>query len=351
MKSKTITLSLTLIFVCLFIFSMLAFPQSAKEGAIKGILLCSKVIIPSLFPFTFCVIMIIKSNITQLLNCKINKYKYLNNLNTDTAIVFFLSLIGGYPIGAKLIDELYSEGKISKMKAHIMQYCCVNAGPAFIVLFVGNNIYHSAKAGYILLFSHIFSSFLFFVLFSFKKESNVQKYKNAKLPPLSELFVESVSSASQTVFSICSYVILFSTVNEIIIHLSSKLKALTVISYLLEVTVGVNNTKNIYLTAFLLGFAGISIWLQIYSVSKNAGINLKYFVLFRVFHGVLSAIITYILVKIFKPYIYVISTGKIETVTQKGTAEIILSIAIMIILLIISLESKKICRKKAFDIV
>ena len=63
-------------------------------GVAKGLYISGNVIIPSLFPFGVIVLIILRSNIKIL---------------PDTVFVFLLSIIGGYPVGAQLIEEIYKK--------------------------------------------------------------------------------------------------------------------------------------------------------------------------------------------------------------------------------------------------
>ena len=102
LKSKNLMILFSIIFISLIII----FPEISKSGISRGLILTTNIVIPSLFPFLVCVLMIMKSNIT------VNNY-YINNLiykvfgyNFNVFFVFVLSLLGGYPVGAKLINEL-----------------------------------------------------------------------------------------------------------------------------------------------------------------------------------------------------------------------------------------------------
>ena len=130
-------------------------PKVCTEGAVKGLLLSGRVIIPSLFPFTACVLFIMKSGGLSLLDFANPFTKRVFRLSPQQFSLMLLSFIGGYPVGGKLLNEAVKSGKISKENAGIMLNYCVNAGPAFIVLAVGGGILGSKKIGYLLLLAHI----------------------------------------------------------------------------------------------------------------------------------------------------------------------------------------------------
>ena len=315
-------------------------PKVCTEGAVKGLLLSGRVIIPSLFPFTACVLFIMKSGGLNLLDFANPFTKRVFRLSPQQFSLMLLSFIGGYPVGGKLLNEAVKSGKISKENAGIMLNYCVNAGPAFIVLAVGGGILGSKKIGYILLLAHIISSLILSLVFGhFIKNDNTDSENTAESFSPADNFVVSVCEAASAIFSVCAYVILFSTVNEYMNCLSEKISVLKYISPLLEVTNAVTGMRNIVIIAFLLGFAGVSVWCQIISMGKLIKINFAVFTLSRTAHGVLSAVITALLLKAFGIAVTVSASVK-YTPTYNGIV-LSLSMLSMVIVLIISLFSKK----------
>ena len=315
-------------------------PKVCTEGAVKGLLLSGRVIIPSLFPFTACVLFIMKSGGLSLLDFANPFTKRVFRLSPQQFSLMLLSFIGGYPVGGKLLNEAVKSGKISKENAGIMLNYCVNAGPAFIVLAVGGGILGSKKIGYLLLLAHIISSLILSLVFGhFIKNDNTDSENTAESFSPADNFVVSVCEAASAIFSVCAYVILFSTVNEYMNCLSEKISVLKYISPLLEVTNAVTGMRNIVIIAFLLGFAGVSVWCQIISMGKLIKINFAVFTLSRTAHGVLSAVITALLLKAFGRAVTVSASVK-YTPTYNGIV-LSLSMLSMVIVLIISLFSKK----------
>ena len=73
---------------------------------------------------------------------------------------------------------------------------------------------------------------------------------------------------------------------------------------IIEVTNGVNLSSSIYtslptlsilLTSFLLGFGGISVLLQVYSIISKENISVKPYILGKLLQGFLSILFTFIL--------------------------------------------------------
>lgn len=267
-------------------------PVTCRENVAKAIIICGQVLIPALFPFGVCVLFILKSDVA----------KHINPL----LLIFLFSLLGGYPMGAKLINEEVLSNRIDRKNAEKMLNCCVNAGPAFIVSAVGAGVLKSQKIGYVLLVSHILASLVICLISGPITQNKTEKREY--ISPVDN-FVISASDSAKAVMSICWFVILFSVLTGYLEVYSLRFLILKPLIFLTEITVAVTKTKNIVLISFLLGFSGFCIWAQVLSVGKDIKINLPKFALFRVLHGVLSAVFTYITLKVFPLEIPVFSNG------------------------------------------
>ncbi|MGN0451688.1 MAG: hypothetical protein ACI4FN_06225 [Acutalibacteraceae bacterium] len=323
-----------------FIVILILKPELCTKGAAEGLLLAGRVIIPSLFPFTACVLFIMKSGGAELFGFAAPFTKKIFHISPELFSIMLLSLIGGYPVGAKLLNEAVKSGKLSPENAGIMLNYCVNAGPAFVVLAVGEGIIGSKSVGYIMLAAHIISSLVLSVFFGFFiKDDKGKTFAKAESLCAADNFVASVSEAASAVFSVCAYVVFFSTVTEYIGFYTDKIPLLKYILPLLEVTNGVSKAKNIVIISFLLGFAGISIWCQILSVGRLIKLNLAIFALSRIVHGLISAALCALLLKIFG--IAVFASAQIRYSPAYGGVALTLSMASMVIILLISLFSEK----------
>lgn len=332
-------------FIVALAFLIVLKPNISIESTLAGLMLCGNVIIPAVYPFTFCVLFIKNSGILRLLKPFNNLTSRLFGLNFYEFGIFLLSTVGGYPLGAKLL----SDSKLSKTP--IMINYCINAGPAFIVLAVGKGVFNSALLGWILLFSHIFSSVII-AFFTKPRLKSVTPSPNEKALNIINNFVISASSGAETVIKICSTVIIFSVVGGYIEHFSHQLKALKYLGLLCEITNAVFKCRNILTISFLLGFAGFGIWAQVFSLLKGIKINYLKFITFRILHGSISAGLTFLLLKIFKISISTLSNGvKFDYKLFINGPAVAFSLIITGFVLIISLYNKKFAGNIIEDIV
>lgn len=354
MKKSRQSKMLLMSFIIPVVVMLIIMPDIASTGVEKGLMICSNVIIPSLFPFMVCILCLVNYDI-NFENVILSKiiYKILGQ-NIEMFSIFIFSMLGGYPIGCKLINEMYLQNKISKKSANFMQMYCVNAGPAFVVTAIGSGYFKSKKIGIVLLVSQLLASFVIAILTAKYTRKGIVKQQviTAKKISIYDNFVLSVSSAAGSVMNICAFVIYFSAINSYFEYLFNGIPILQNIINFTEVTTGIFRTNNVVFASFLIGFAGISIWCQIFSISKDARVNFKLFIIGRLTHGLISSFVTYFLIKTFKVSVTTISNGVLSGKKYFYT-DISLSISmfVMITVLLIYIFSKNCSRKIIDDVV
>ena len=351
MRYKILRLRILPVLIVTFILVLLIInPKPCREGAVSGLLLCGRVIIPSLFPFTFCVLFIMKSGILEKIGFLRPVTEKIFGLSPFLFLLVIMSFLGGYPVGAKLLNNCVAEKRLDPHTAGMMLNFCINAGPGFVIAAVGSGILGSQILGVILLLSHIFASFVLWIMSRlFFKPVKTGNFKNSSLSP-AENFVLSVSESASSVMSICSFVILFSAINSYIEFFSQKYSNLKFLTFLTEITNAITKTNNIYSISFLLGFGGLCVWCQIIALANNIKIRPLNFVIFRILHGTLSCIFTYLILNIFNITVPTLSNGKnFHFNLLYSSPSVAISLLIMCIIFIISISSKKIAGKITED--
>ena len=85
-------------------------------------------------------------------------FKKFYNTPNGSFLIFFLSVISGYPMGAKLISNMYENKYIDNDDASTMLSFCSISGPMFMIGTVGVSIFHSYKAGLIIMIANLLAS-------------------------------------------------------------------------------------------------------------------------------------------------------------------------------------------------
>lgn len=316
------------------------FPSGSTTGVINGIKLCYTTIIPSLFTFTVCSIIIFKLQSKCSTNRKLKTVK----LDSEIFTIFLLSCIGGYPVGAKLVEEKYLTGEIANNHAEKLLYFCVNSAPSFTIIAIGATLLKSATIGFLLYASNIISSIIFLLVFSRKITTNPVAYKKKNSHfRFSDIFVESTYEATKTVVGICSYIVLFYSIIGLLNSVNEQSKLIHAVSSVLEVTYGIfNNTNNIYVISFLLGFGGVCVHFQVMSICKAIKPKYLKFLLVRVLHGLISAIVLFIITKIFRISLPTISQDYSTTILISENSYLFAVILVVIsVFFMLSVEKMK----------
>lgn len=321
-------LVLTAVAAALVAAGILCFPDQCAQGAKRGLNFCGDILIPSIFPFLVLSVFVVKSGVSKALSRPLNPVtKRLFRLPGGAGATVLIGLVGGYPSGARGVKTLLDAGEITPRQARRLLCFTVGAGPAFVISVAGSGLLGSTQAGVILFVSQITAAlFLGIVigLFSKKEESGpakrmvsparpaiaAEETKQAPAMPVSSALVEATADGASSMISMCSFVILFSAllmimdqsgVSAFLSRLFSSVGlpdsiAASLAPVLLEVTTGSTAAAQAGASApflsFALGWAGLCVDFQIFSMLRSVSFSKGVFLLFRLLHGLLAAFFT-----------------------------------------------------------
>ena len=81
------------------------------------------------------------------------------------AFAVALGITSGYPVGAKISNELYESGECTKTEAERLLAFTNTSGPLFIISAVGNGMFGNQQIGILLLITHFLASLVIGILF------------------------------------------------------------------------------------------------------------------------------------------------------------------------------------------
>ncbi len=315
--------SVLTILIFLIMLMIVLSPKTYTSGTISGLKLFIFSVLPGLFPF-----MLLTKLLTEL--GTINRFcNRLNGVSRKifgtpgiSLYAFLMSIISGYPIGAKIISDLYLKGQISENDAKKMSVFCTTSGPIFVIGTVGTIMFDSYIYGVIIYVSHILSSFLLGVIFNIfsKNKANFNNFE-AKLQfsKNNNLVATCINETINSLFVVGAYITIFFLLSELLSSLKiipamvnllsiilSKLKINTSLSKgivygILEVTRGVKElsifgeSASIIIASGLISFSGLSIIFQSMAFLKKAKIKTHSFIFSKLVHSIFSMIICFIL--------------------------------------------------------
>lgn len=318
--------------ICLVIFS-----KQNLQATKSGLLLWANSIVPALLPFFITTELLSHTNIVSRIGNFLNKLmRPIFNVPGIGAYAFIMGIISGYPVGAKIVTKFRNDGMCTKAEAERLLAFTNNSGPLFIIGTVGITMFANTQIGILLFITHFISCLLVGVLFRFWKcndsekihllKQNTSTKQEVTFSNLGEVLASSILNSVNTIVTIGGFVIIFSVIisifnscgffNTCTYILSpffnffgiSTEYITPIISGICELTNGLNLvcniatkaiSNNITLTAFLLGFGGISILLQVLSITSKSDISIKAYFYGKLLQGIIAAILTYLFIHIF----------------------------------------------------
>ena len=292
-------------------------PQKFTSGTINGLKLFFFSVLPGLFPFMILTKLLTEIGLLFKITSKMNKFS--NKLFGTPGVsiyAFFMSILSGYPIGAKIISDLYQKQLISEEDAKRMSVFCTTSGPIFVIGAVGMGMFKSYKIGVILYFSHIVSSLVLGIIFNLLSKHKTSCSATIETPLKKENIISSVVSETiNSLFVVGAYITIFYLITELLNAFNiidtltkflspflsrlgiSKTNTKGLIYGLIEVTRGAKELSqtfsptSIALAAGILSFSGLSIIMQSLAFLKTCKIKAHSFVFAKCVHMILSILI------------------------------------------------------------
>ena len=261
-------------------------------------------LIPSLFPiFILSDILITYNFVKYIPKWFINIFSYLFNVKKDCVLVFFLSMLSGFPSNAKNIRKLYDMNIITSKEASHMLMFTHFSNPLFILGTLAIFFLNNKKLGIIILLSHYLSNFIIGVIVrklnTISSNTSKEKEKNLHFGPV---FVSAIKSSIDALLLILGTLTCFLIMASLIINrfdLNSYNTLL--IKSILEITMGLKELSSfnfsdltkVILSSCILSFGGLSVHMQVISQLIDTDISYKYFFIGRVFQVVISLFLSY----------------------------------------------------------
>lgn len=301
--------AIKLIVLYVFLFSVLYFGSDITAGIRNGIDISINLLIPSMFLFIIISNFILASELKKIIALPFEFLtKKLFKLNSYQTAIFILSLIGGYPVGAKLLANSVKSELISPKKASIMLSYCVNCGPAFLISGIGGLILGNPQLGVFMYIAQVLACVVTGIISSFfmtklKEDAPLPSQQN-KIP-ISTLLIASVNDAIKAMGIICGFVLFFCALSPILLKLFGNYVDIVILNGILEVTAGCNlvTTKSplqaILLASSFVALGGVCVMLQIFAMLVNTGVTMKYFLLLKPIYISIMVGITYVFLLVF----------------------------------------------------
>ena len=306
--TKDKTRKIILILFCATIGVLLVFDSRGIATSVSETLsLCLNTIIPSLFAFLVLSTFVVSSGL----------------IKSDFAILV-LSLVGGYPVGAKLLcdrvtktenSSLFNFHQKNQKRAETMLMYCFCGSPVFLIGILGQNGLYIWLSNAIACL--VFAGVISIILRRQSRDTSRQSHSanlsvqdgSVNIEPLGQIFVNSVTSAGITLWRICLMMLCFSVILRVIAFIG-EITGITKIFHeigisglfpyaasMAEITNLSDLTpafRTLPLVAAFTSFGGVCVIFQNFSIVKGK-LKLQKFLLARIPIAILSAMMCYLL--------------------------------------------------------
>lgn len=247
-----------LFFIIFILFLLLAKPTLTLDYATHGLSLWYKNMVPSLLPMMILSSCMIKLNITTTFATFLSPItKSLLHISKNGTYALLIGFLCGFPMGAKVICELYTQNKISKEEATFLLPICNNIGPIYMLSY-GLKVFN-AKPLYLILILFYCIPFVY----AFIKFRNIRfcEMPASNIKPQSFVIAldESISDSATGILSLGGYLMFFNILLIPLEQFSLNPQWKSFLTCVIEITNGLSYTATLppYLYLGLLQFGGI----------------------------------------------------------------------------------------------
>lgn len=282
------------------VFMLLLFlkrPEDTAAWVLRGLDICVRRLIPSVFPFMVVSSLLVSSGagerIGRIFRAPLRR---LFGVGEQGGVALIMGWICGFPIGARTASELCQDGKISRSELERIIVASGVPSPAFLINTVGAVMLGEARRGILLYAVCVLSSAA--VGFAMSRGKRAEKKYS---PPTAfdekktgrgatSGFIRAVTDSAEGMLRVCGFVVFFSAFVGALEGLVGSILGegwfADLIFGFFEITVGLTRVSSSSLSpratlvaaAAVAAWSGLSVHLQVISLSQDCGVSLpKYF--------------------------------------------------------------------------
>lgn len=279
------------------VIGMLVSPDNAISSAKNALALCANVLVPSLLPFLVCSGILVRLGFAQLLSRPMSHImRPLFGVSGAGAMCLVLGVISGYPMGASCVCDMYEQGALDRRDAEKLLAMCNNSGPLFVIGSVGGAMYMSRDIGIMLYAVHIAAALASGIVigkFAGKKEhTRTDSIAVTCSKPIGTVIGEAAGTAAANMLNICVLTVSFSVLIGALSSITGHGILYLFVGGVSEISAGVYNistsalplAKKLVAVSAVMGFAGISVHLQVGAIASRAKLSMKLYFTGKLLH-------------------------------------------------------------------
>ena len=287
--------------LCFILISLLALYLMNSSLTVNNVIAYTELFIKKLFPVTFVVFvfssLLIDCGFIELITTTLH-------LNGSVFYVTVMSLLSGFPSGAKYTTDLLKKELISDTQANYLIKFTHFPNPLFILGAV-DSLFINKKMPLLMLISLI-SSNIIIAICSNNRKRHIIAHTKKEVLDFSSSLSSAIISAARVLVNIYGISLFFYLISVIINnYFSLSLFNYVLINGFFDLTKGVFSTSLIsnevikaILIILFVSLGSLSIHMQIRSIIANTNIKYKNFLIARFIQFILSIIIFFCLLKL-----------------------------------------------------
>ena len=276
----------------MMLYSVL-YPMETGEMIRKSAILFAEKVFPSLFAFSVCAKIFVKSGVCEKLGkTPISRLFSIFGVSAGGFSALFLGFLSGFPVGAHILSDLVARGDMKKEEAESLLPFCNNAGASFVIGTVGGLVFDSAKIGRMLFLAQTAAALLAVSLTAGRRKEALSSLKFDEKTPatVSAVFTSAVSESALVMISVCGFVVFFSVLTGIFLQIFRAFLPFSDVFWaffagIFELSSGIFRASEVNFSTFgklvlcgaLLGFGGISVFLQAADRAEKAMLSLSFY--------------------------------------------------------------------------
>ena len=307
-------------------------------------------LIPSLFCFLVLTTFISSSRLKHLFSFLMLPICKLFCLPWNCGSILFLSLVGGYPAGAKALSDAWKRKEIDEKIVKRMVLFAVCPAPSFVIVTIGCQLFHNIQTGILLYIAQLISTLLIAFVLSIRQSVPSTKSLTRSIFETtglcySEALVEAVVFTSQTMLMMGGYILLFGVFRSFITQIEVSESVLALLSALFEISVGTTELIRIprkyllQILSFCLAFGSLSIQFQLKSILRDCPCSFLRLMMGRLVHGFCSAMVITMLIPLF-PQVKMVFSADSVVIPQNQSSTPLLGICLIGMMIIVAFTKK-----------
>ena len=322
-----------------FVFCMVYQPVLVFQGAVAGLKAWWEIVFPSLLPFFITSEILMRLGLVRFIGTLLEPVmRPIFNVPGAGGFVMVIGFTSGFPIGGMVTAQLRRDGLCTKIEGERLMSFTNNSSPLFMLTAVAVGMFGQPEFGVLIAGSHYLANVILGLCLRFYKRHDQENIiKNSRVEnssvlfafraliahqrqeriPLGKLLGEAVSSSVTKLLNIGGFIILFAVIIRIMQDVGAIQAIASVLGLVLtplsfqpdmlqalasgmfEMTMGTklaseasgSQLDKLMAVAMILGWSGLCIQAQVASMISGTDMNMRIFVLTRVAHAILAAVI------------------------------------------------------------